>query len=60
VVRVMQEMGKGSDDGRALTLKLPAGGQSGLSSGPLRLVVFLTDRHNGHVLAVAEQTISRS
>ena len=60
VVRVMQEMGKGSEDGRALTLKLPAGSQGGSSSGPLRLVVFLADRKNGHVLAVAEQTINRS
>jgi hypothetical protein len=56
VVRVLEEMGKGADDGRALTLKTPSGNQS----GPLRLVVFLADRHNGHVLAVAERTISRS
>jgi hypothetical protein len=56
----MQDMGKGAEDGRALTLKLPAGSQSGSSSGPLRLVVFLADRKNGHVLAVAEQRINRS
>jgi hypothetical protein len=60
VVRVMQEMGKNSEDGRALTLKMPAVSQSGSPSGPVRLVVFLADRHNGHVLAVAEQTINRS
>jgi hypothetical protein len=55
VVRVLEEMKRGSEDGRALTLKLPAGG----GSEALRLVVFLTDRHTGRVLAVAEQTISR-
>jgi len=55
VVRVLEEMKRGSEDGRALTLKLPAGG----GSEALRLVVFLTDRHTGRVLAVAQQTISR-
>ena len=60
VVRVMQEMAKGSEDGRALTLKEPAASQSNAQTTPMRLVVFLTDRHNGHVLAVAERTISRS
>jgi hypothetical protein len=55
VVRVMQEMSARADDGRALTLK-----PSSLSpNGAIRLVVFLADRHNGHVLAVAEQTIGR-
>jgi hypothetical protein len=57
VVRVMQEMGKGADDGRALTLKAP--GSNPGQSGPMRLVVFLADRHNGHVLAVAERPVSR-
>jgi hypothetical protein len=55
VVRVMQEMGRDADDGRPLTLKGPSGNQT----GPMRLVVFLADRHNGHVMAVAERTISR-
>ena len=58
VVRVMAEMGKGADDGRALTLKAPAGNKPG--SGAIRLVVFVVDRHNGHVLTAAEKTISRS
>jgi hypothetical protein len=60
VVRVLEEMGKGADDGRALTLKAPASkpGEAG-ASGPMRLVVFVADRHNGHVLAAAEHTISR-
>ena len=56
VVRAMQEMGKDADDGRALTLKASEVSKD----GPLRLVVFLADRHNGHVLAVAEQTIPRT
>jgi hypothetical protein len=58
VVRVMQEMGTHADDGRALSLKPAAPSQNG-ATGAIRLVVFLADRHNGHVLAVAEQTIGR-
>jgi hypothetical protein len=54
VVRVMEEMGKGAADGRALILKAPAETQT----VPMRLVVFVTDHHNGHVLAVAEKTIA--
>ncbi len=60
VVRVMEEMGKGADDGRALVLKAPTANKAGGSSGPMRLVVFVVDRHSGHVLAAAERTISRS
>jgi hypothetical protein len=55
VVRAMAEMGKSAADGRMLVLKAPDAG----SSGPLRLVVFLVDRRSGHVLAVAERTVSR-
>jgi hypothetical protein len=55
VVRSIRDMGKGSLDGRALALKLP--GQT--PPGPLRLVVFVTDRHSGHVIGVAEHTIAR-
>jgi hypothetical protein len=55
VVRVMQEMGKGAEDGRTLTLKVPSSKSGQL--GTMRLVVFLADRHNGHVLAVAERTV---
>lgn len=58
VVRVMAEMGKGADDGRGLTLKAPPAGKAA-PTGPMRLVVFVTDRHSGHVLTVAERTISR-
>lgn len=56
VVRVLKEMGTGADDGRALTLKLPGGSAP---SSPLRLVVFLVDKHSGHVLGATEQTIVR-
>jgi hypothetical protein len=60
VVRALEEMGKGADDGRTLTLKAPANktGEAG-ASRPMRLVVFVADRHNEHVLAVAERTISQ-
>jgi hypothetical protein len=58
VVRVMAEMGKGADDGRTLTLKAPSGGKQG-EAGAMRLVVFVTDRHSGHVMAAAERTIAR-
>ncbi len=58
VVRVLKEMGSGSEDGRALTLKLPFDEGKG-ATGPMRLVVFLADKHNGHVLGVAEQTVTR-
>jgi hypothetical protein len=55
VVRAMKNLGKGTPDGRQLELKASDAGKS----GPMRLVVFLTDPHTGHVLAVAEQTLSR-
>jgi hypothetical protein len=51
VVRVMQSFD--SQDG--LMLKLPGP----IQNGPVRLVVFLVDRGNGHVLAATERTISR-
>lgn len=55
VVRAMKEMGRDVEDGRALTLKA-----SGTKlTEPVRLVVFLADSRNGHVLAVAERTIGR-
>ena len=60
VVRALEEMGKGADDGRALTLKAPASkpGEAE-ASGPMRLVVFVADRHNGHIMAAAERTINQ-
>ena len=55
VVRVIQDLGKGANDGRALALKVP----NGTPPGPMRLVVFQTDRHSGHVFAVVEKTITQ-
>lgn len=54
VVRGIQEMEKGSLDGRQLTLKLPRED----SSGPARLIAFLVDRRSGHVLGAAERTLT--
>jgi hypothetical protein len=58
VVRVLEEIGKGALDGRMLTLKLPSANQPGQSRS-LRLVVFVTDRHSGRVVAAAEQTLTQ-
>jgi hypothetical protein len=55
VVRAMQSMGSGAEDGRTLTLAIPANDPA----GPIRLVVFEMDKANGRVVAVAEQTITR-
>jgi hypothetical protein len=55
VVRAMKSLGKGPLDGRQLELKASDAGKS----GPMRLVVFLTDPRSGHVLGAAEQTLSR-
>jgi hypothetical protein len=55
VVRTMKNLGKGPLDGRELELKASDAGKS----GPMRLVVFLTDPRSGHVLGAAEQTLSR-
>jgi len=63
VVRSIQDFGKTSSDNKSpfskrLTLPLPKAEAS--STAPLRLVVFLTDRKNGHVLGVTEETVARS
>jgi hypothetical protein len=58
VVRVLKEFGSGKDDGRPLVLSgsnLIAAEKTGT---PLRLVVFLVNRRNDHVVGVAEQTLS--
>jgi len=52
---VMKDLGKNAFDGRAFELKASDAGKS----GPLRLVVFATDRRSGHVIGVAEQTLNR-
>lgn len=55
VVRAMKNLGKGTPDGRELELKASDAGKA----GPIRLVVFLTDPRSGHVLGVAEQSLTR-
>jgi hypothetical protein len=59
VVRVIKDFGSKGMDGRQLGLSGPGPLKAGESSGPLRLVVFLVDRKTGHVVAVAEQDLSR-
>jgi hypothetical protein len=64
VVRTIEQLGKASADakspmnGKPLTLRLSK--DFAKETTPLRLVVFLADRHSGHILAVTEQTIPRS
>ena len=58
VARVLKEFDSKFADGRALQLADPVLTRGKEAAGPLRLVVFLTDRNSGHVLAVAEQTIN--
>jgi hypothetical protein len=53
VVRVLKEIGSGTEG--VLNLKLPADDKS--RKGPMRLVVFMMDKRNGHVTGVAEQTV---
>ena len=54
VVRAIKEFDGGALDGRALHISIPVDMQ-----GPIRLVVLLSDRKTGHVLAVAEETLRR-
>ena len=58
VVRELKEIGPGVDGDREVSLRVPADDMKGVS-GPVRLVVFLTDKHSGRVLAVQEETIAR-
>ena len=55
VVRTLRELNSTTEG--ALTLKLPEGDKH--ATGPVRLVVFATDKHSGRVLGVAEQTVAR-
>jgi hypothetical protein len=59
VVRVMKDFGSSAGDGRPLRLSGGPLAHGKDASGPVRLVVFAVDRKSGHVVAVAEQTISR-
>jgi hypothetical protein len=56
VVRDFKEIGPGV--GGEYSLRLPADEIKG-ASGPMRLVVFLTDKRSGRVLGAEEQTIVR-
>jgi hypothetical protein len=55
VVRTLREFNSATVG--VLTLKLP--GEDKHTTGPVRLVVFAADKHNGRVLGVAEQTVAR-
>ncbi len=55
VVRTLKELNSTTEG--VLTLKLP--GEEKHATGPVRLVVFATDKHSGRVLGVAEQTVAR-
>jgi hypothetical protein len=55
VVRILKEFGSNAADGRSL--RLSGSILSGADKTPLRLVVFLVDRKNGHVTAATEQTL---
>ena len=59
VVRVLKEFGSSATDGRPL--RLSGANLSGAEKAgtPVRLVVFLVNRKTGHVVAVAEQTLSQ-
>lgn len=59
VVRVMKEFGGDAADGRVLKLSGGDFNRKDESDGPIRLVVFLADHKSGHVLAAAEQSLSR-
>jgi len=59
VVRSMQDLGSSLQDGRSLALKIPdvVIKRDSTARRNLRLVLFLSDAKNGHVLGVDEQTI---
>ena len=59
VVRVFKEFNAEAADGRPLRLGGGNLNHKDESSGPIRLVTFLVDRKTGHVVAAAEQTLSR-
>jgi hypothetical protein len=58
VVRALEEFSEKALDGRKMQLTLPDTLQSAPNEA-FRLIVFLADRNTGHVLAVAEQPITR-
>jgi hypothetical protein len=58
VARVFKDFGPVSADGRSLQLPISNAALGEKFEGPLRLIVFLVNRPNGHVLAIAEQTLN--
>lgn len=59
VVRVLKEFHADALDGRPLKLPWSVLSHPDRAPRQIRLVVFLTDRRTGHVLAVAEQTLKQ-
>jgi hypothetical protein len=59
VVRVLKDFGQKGLEGHILHLSSSDLMHGADSRVPVRLVVFATDRKTGHVLGVAEQTLSR-
>jgi hypothetical protein len=59
VVRVLKNFGSKDLDGRTLRLADSSLMHGADAKVPVRLVVFVADRKTGHVLAVAEQTLTR-
>lgn len=59
VVRVMKDFGPRAADGRTLELRSREVADAEAGSTPLRLVVFLVSRKDGHVLGAAAQVVRR-
>lgn len=59
VARAIKDFGSRATDGRPLKLSGGSLAHGKEASEPVRLVVFLTDHKTGHVVAVAEQTLTR-
>jgi hypothetical protein len=59
VVRVLQDFNFAGGDARELQLPAPGDFNNEKDGAPLRLVVFLVNRSNGHVLAAAQQLLAR-
>ena len=58
VARVFKDFGVVFADGRPIQLSAPFSNEE-KQTGPMRLIVFLVDRGNGRVLAVAEQDLKQ-
>jgi len=58
VVRVLKEFGADAADGRTLRLSNSDLRRAEKDNEPLRLVVFLANNKNGHVVAVAQQMLN--